>query len=108
MADSKTVWVVYAPVKCGCREVPIFVCEVEASARRLASEHSVRFGGLFVRTADLIRVGGKWYVAMEAVALQHPNGDDIKAQAELGAKHRAISKAKAAGLNEEDLAALFL
>jgi hypothetical protein len=106
MADKKTVWVVYTKVKCG--EVPILVCEMEATARRLATEHFARFGGLFVKPADLVMVDGKGYVAIEAVALQYPNGDDIQAQVRLDAKHLAIAKAKAAGLTDEDLAALGL
>jgi hypothetical protein len=106
MADKKTVWVAYA--KINCKEVPIFVCEMEVTARRLASEHSSRFGGLFVRPADLIMVDGKWYVAIEAVALQCPNGGDIQAQAKLDAKHLAIANVKAAGLTDKDLGALGL
>ena len=129
ITNRKTVWVAYTNTDCTegrGYDIPIAVCELEVTARRLArGRHdwnpTTPAGGNARRLArgrhvqgsdgpvwpvDLLEINGKWYAPSEAFYVKEPTRDDDKEQARLDAKREALEKARAAGLTDADLAAL--
>lgn len=108
MAETKTVWVAYTNTDCTegrGHDVPIAVCAVEATAKRLAKGRYV-CGGSCWRQQELVKFDGKWYAPSSAIEVIHPTREDLAAQAAQDARDQAVAKARAAGLTDQDLEAL--
>lgn len=83
--------------------VPLAVCDLEATARRLAHKASTQGSDGTVECVELQQVDGHWY---GPVVLTPPTREDKKRQAQLDAAHAAEEKARSAGLTPEDIAAI--
>lgn len=109
ITNRKTAWVAYANTDCTegrGYDIPIAVCELEVTARRLVRGRHVQGSDGPVWPVDLLEINGKWYAPSEAFYVKGPTRDDDKEQARLDAKREAMEKARAAGLTDADLAAL--
>ena len=109
MVEKRTVWVAYTNTDCNegrGHDVPIAVCATEVTANRLAQRRYVQGSDGPVRTAELLKIDGKWYAPGTAINVVEPTREDVAAQAAIDAKRAALEKAKAAGLTDADLAAL--
>lgn len=109
MTEKRTVWVAYTNTDCTegrGHDVPIAVCATESTAARLAHRRYVQGSNGPVRTAELVKIDGKWYAPSAAINIVEPSSEDLIAQAAIDAKRAALAKAKAAGLTDADLAAL--
>lgn len=111
MVEKRTVWVAYTNTdwtEGRGHDVPIAVCDAEATALRLARHQYVQGSDGPVRKMELVKIDGKWYAPSAAIAVVEPTREDIAAQAAIDAKREAVAKARAAGLTDTDLAALGL
>jgi hypothetical protein len=109
MKESKTVWVAYTNTDCTegrGMDVPIAVCAAEATAIRLARKRYVQGCDGPVRKMDLVKIDGKWFAPYDAIVVIEPTREDVADQDMIDAKRNAMAKAKAAGLTDEELAAL--
>lgn len=105
-ADKKTVYVAYTNTDCTegrGSDVPIAVCAIEATALRLARKQYVMGSDGPVRQMELVKINGKWYAPGAAINIIAPTDADTAAQALLDAKRQAFTKAKAAGLSDDDI-----
>lgn len=108
-ATTKTVYVAYTNTDCTegrGYDVPIAVCEMEATAKRIAKKQYVQGSDGPVRSVDLVKIGDKWYAPSAAINIIKPSKDDVAVQARVDAKRDALEKAKALGLSEDDIKAL--
>lgn len=106
---SKFVYVAYTNSDCNegrGYDIPIAVCESEATAIRLAKGRYVQGSNGPVHMVEVIEVDGKFFYPNSAVSVVKPNSEDIKAQVKMDAKTAAIEKALAAGLTEDEISAL--
>jgi len=109
MSNKRTVWVAFTNTDCTegrGYDVPIAVCSIEATANRLAKGRYVQGSDGPVRTMELIEIEGKWYAPSAAISIVEPSTKDSSTQALIDKRREAIEKAKAAGMTDEDLAAL--
>lgn len=83
--------------------IPLHVCEIEATARRLALRAGVMGGDADVGPFDAIWHRGQWCAPRN---VEKPTAQDLDMQNQLDARARALAKAKAAGLTAEDLRAM--
>lgn len=84
-------------------QIPIRVCWSRATARRIAKGQGVMGSDATVEEHKAYRIGRHWHAPCQIIA---PSKDD-EAQDKVDAeKNKAIEKAKAAGLSDEDIAAL--
>ncbi len=105
----KFVYVAYSNTDCNegrGYDVPIAVCESEATAIRLAKGRYIQGSNGPVRKVELIEVGGKFFYPNSAVSVIKPSSQDTEAQVKMEAKTAAIEKALAAGLTEDEISAL--
>jgi hypothetical protein len=86
------------------RDVPIAVCELEVTAKRLAALRYVQGTDGPVRPVTMLRYQGKWYIPAGVVAVVPPTEDDIAYEAHMAARQQVLERARAAGLTEDDLA----
>lgn len=86
-------------------EVPLAVCETEATAERVAGGQYVQGSDCPVRKVELQLVNGEWYGPVRIVP---PTDVDKRRQKLLDAFAAARAKAVRAGLTEEDIKALGL
>ena len=85
---------------------PLAVCEIEATAVRLAKGKYVQGSDCPVRGVDLIMVDGKWFAPIEVVNIQSASEQDLAVQVLADRRRMAIEKARAAGLSEDDIKAM--
>jgi hypothetical protein len=107
--ETKTIWVAYTNTDCTegrGQDVPIAMCETEATALRVARKRYVQGSDGPVRTMEIVKIDGKWYVPSAAITIVGPTREDIAAQEVIDAKRQAVAKAKAAGMTDADLLAL--
>lgn len=83
--------------------VPLAICEKEATARRLGKNGSVMGCDCEVTKVEIFKHDGRWY---GPIILECPTTEDDISQAKLDARHAAKAKAKAAGLTDDEIAAL--
>ena len=105
----KFVYVAYSNTDCTegrGYDVPIAVCEIEATAIRLAKGRYIQGSNGPVRKVELVEVDGKFFFPNSAVSVVKPNSQDIEAQVKIDAKTAAIEKALAAGLTEDEISVL--
>lgn len=87
-------------------QIPLAVCEAEATAIRLAKKAYVMGTDAPVEAVRLLLHDGKWYAPISIVRIHPPTQDDTRAQKALNEHREALEKAKAAGLTDEDIEAL--
>lgn len=102
--QARKVWVVLTDLTEGKGFHRIkHVCEIEATARRLAKGVDVQGCDAPVEERMSIKVNGKWYYPGE---LERPTQTDSAVQLRMETAREVEAKALAAGLSEEDLAIL--
>ena len=84
-------------------QVPLYICDKEGTARRLAKKADVQGTDAPVRAVKLLKVDGCWY---GPVRTRPETKEDAHAQKLLDAKREVMERARAAGLSDEDIAAL--
>ena len=105
----RVFWVAYTNTDCTegrGRDVAIATCEIEATAVRLARGRYVQGSDGPVRPIELLFERGQWWVPCSLLNVIAPTSDDLATQKALDNKKAAITKAKAAGLTDDDLKAL--
>ena len=83
--------------------MPIAVCQIEATARRVAKGAGVQGTNADVRPFDAILHANHWCAP---VSFSAPIPQDLEAQRRLDAQAAAVAKAMAAGLSDDDIRAL--
>jgi hypothetical protein len=109
MSNTKQFYIAYTNTDCTegrGHDVPIAVCELEATAKRIAKKQYVQGSDGPVRGVNSVNIDGKWYIPTEAINIIKPSKADIAEQARVEAKQCALEKAKALGLSEEEINAL--
>jgi hypothetical protein len=109
MSETKTVYVAYTNTDCTEGrgfDVPIAVCEIEATAKRIACGRYVQGTDGPVRELKLVKIDGKWYVPSSAVNVIPPAKEDVETQRRLDAQRAVYEKARTAGLTDEEIQAL--
>jgi hypothetical protein len=109
IVDEKTVYVAYSNTDCTegrGSDIPVAVCELEETAKRLAHKRYIQGSDGPVRPAVLRRIGAEWYAPEACYRVISPTKEDRAVQKMIDAKRAALDKAKAAGLSDEDIAAL--
>ncbi len=89
-------------------ELPRHVCRLEATARRLASRAGVQGSDARVtrEKVGLLPMNGYGNTYYGPVALTEPTPEDTAEETRIERRQAALEKARAAGLTNEDLAAL--
>ncbi len=109
MSEKRTVWVAYTNTDCTegrGYDVPVAVCAMEITARRLAHRQYVQGSDGPVRSMELVKIDGGWYAPSSAINVIKPTREDEAAQKVLDAKRAVLEKAKAAGLTDAELSIL--
>jgi hypothetical protein len=88
------------------REYPFAVCNVEATARRMASRCYVMGSDGPIRQVEAVMLRNQWHLPISAVNVHMATLEDVTNQAEIDAKRNAIVKAKDAGLTDADIKAI--
>lgn len=104
--DSRKVWVAWTNTDLTegrGAEYPKAVCEEKATAIRLGKGGSVQGSSCKTTEEIAVRINGKWLVPGRIL---RPTREDKMLQEKIDAKTKAIEKAQAAGLTEEDIKAL--
>lgn len=84
-------------------EIPLAICEIEATARRLAKGASTQGSYGRVEMIPVHKNGRLWY---GPVVLKAPSREDKQFQKQLDMAYEAHAKALEAGLTREEIAAL--
>lgn len=111
MIEKPTLWAAYTNTDRNegrGHDVPIAICSTKATALRLARNQYVQGSDGPVRAVEMVKIDGRWYAPRTAITVVEPTREDIAAQDAIDAKQKAIEKAKAAGLTDDDLLALGL
>lgn len=82
---------------------PLAVCESEATAIRLGKKNGVMGSDCEITKVNIFRFNNMWYGPVHLIT---QSIDDKLKQNKIDAKNKAIAKAKAAGLTEDDIKAL--
>lgn len=110
--ETKTLWVAYTNSDCTegrGPDIPAFICETETTARRCAHKIYVQGSDGPVRPMQVVKIKDQWYVPHTMINIVKPTVEDIAVEkAEKVVKDRlaAVTKARAAGLTDEDISAL--
>lgn len=108
-AETRPIYVAYTNTDCTegrGYDVPVAVCEIEATATRLARKAYVQGSDGPVRQLELVKINGCWYAPLAAVNIIKPAKEDMAAQSKMDARRVALDKARASGLTIEDIQAL--
>lgn len=101
---SKTVWVAYTNTDCTeCRgyQVPLAVCESEATAHRLGKGNYVMGSNCPVEPVTAVRLAkGPWLVPGR---IEVATEDDQRADVAIQKKRGIVERAKALGLTDEEI-----
>lgn len=84
-------------------QVPLALCEVEQTAKRLAKGKYIMGSDAPLSKIKMVEVGGVWHVPASAVTIHKPTKEDVALQGKLDDFRDALQKAKDAGLSEEDI-----
>lgn len=82
------------------RQIPISVCEHEATARRLCKRQGVQGSDATVQECEAIWHQGGWAAPVQIVP---PSKEDIAAQERIDAGKALIAKARAMGLSDDEI-----
>ena len=107
--EKRVAWVAYTNhdlTEGRGHDIPIAVCEIQATATRLARKRYVQGSDGPVRAIEIIKIGREWYAPESAYILVPPTKEDDAYQTALDARNDAMSKARALGLTDSDLSAL--
>ena len=106
MPEVKPIWVAYTNSDCTegrGYDVPLAVCEIEATARRLGKGKWVQGLDAPIRHLEMRKIDGEWYVPSCAVRIHAPTKDDAKAEDAAKRRKAAIDRAKACGLTDDEI-----
>lgn len=109
MSDIQKVWVAYSNTDCTegrGMDVPIAVCKMEVTAKRLARGRYVQGSDGPVRPMNLIQVDGNWYAPTALVNVIEPTKEDLAVHEAAERRRVVLEKAKSLGLTDEDIATL--
>lgn len=101
---SKVVWVVYTNTDLTegrGYNFPLFVCESEATAMRLAKRRYVQGSDAPIKECVAVMVNGSW---LAPVRIETSTVEDDRKQVAINARRDALKKAREAGLTDDDLA----
>lgn len=105
--ETKDVWVAWTNTDLTegrGYQIPLAVCDSEATAIRLGQKGYVMGSSCPVTKETAVRVNGSGWLVPGVI---HPETkDDAKQNAALAARRSAIEKAKAAGLTDEEINAI--
>lgn len=105
--ETKHLWVAYTNsdlTEGRGFDIPIAVCEIEATAIRIAKKSYVQGCDGPVRAIEIRMIDGQWWAPMRSTVRTTPSTkEDIQLQAKMDARKLAMEKAKAAGLSDEDI-----
>lgn len=108
-AETKTAYVAFTNTDCtegrGV-DMPIALCELEATAKRIARGRYVQGSDGPVRRVELRKIGEQWYAPLSAVPYLAPSLEDLSNQKALDERNAVLEKARKAGLTEDDINAL--
>lgn len=85
ITEKRTVYVAYPNIEEHGPVVPIIVCAVEATARRLARKQDVHGSDGTMRAVKLVKIGGEWYAPWQCFTVVEPTHEDVIAQAVIDA-----------------------
>ena len=104
MEEKKFIWAVYS-AKTELLEIPrvVAICEIEATARRLAYRSGMQGGNHLVEQVVLYRAGDACYAPIKLLTIIGPTNEDICNQSLLDEKQRIIKKARIAGFTDAEL-----
>lgn len=106
MPEVKSIWVAYTNSDCTegrGHDVPLAVCEIEVTARRLGKGKWVQGLDAPIRCLEMRKIDGVWYLPADAVRIHAPTKDDTKAEVAAKRKKAAIDRAKACGLTDDEI-----
>ncbi len=106
--ETKTAWAVAVNtdlIEGRGRNYFKHICDIEATAIRLARKADVQGANGSVHQIELIKIGFIWY---GPIVIEQANNSDIQLQRRVDLKNDAIEKARAAGLTDDDLKNLSL
>lgn len=109
MSETRTVYVAHTNTDCTegrGRDVPIAVCRMESTARRIARGRYVQGSDGPVHPVNMVEINGRWFLPANCVDIIEPSAGDVAAQEKLDERGAAVAKAKAAGLTDDDIRAL--
>ena len=104
--DIKAVWIAWTNTDLTEGRgfsFPLYVTDSWETAVRLGNKGGVMGGGCPITKATAYRKGGTWFVPGRVVA---ESGEDAIKRKAREAREAALERAKAAGLSDDDLAAL--
>lgn len=107
--NEPTVWVVITNsdlTEGRGSDVPIAVCDIEATALRLAKKKGVMGSDAAVRQVKVAVIDGIMRIPLWCVGVHYPTSCDIAEQERIDASRAAYEKALAAGLTEDEINAL--
>ncbi len=106
MKDQRRVWISWINsdlTEGKGHNVPDVVCELEATALRLAHKANTQGSPGSVEPFDAVLVDGKWCAPVEILGASR---EDVREQEKITKAREAAKRARAAGLSDEDIAAL--
>lgn len=85
-------------------DIPIAVCKLESTAKRLANKRYVQGSNGPVRKIDLKWIDGHWYgKSNDCFLITYPTREDEKAQELQDKRTTIIQRIKATGVSDDDL-----
>lgn len=107
--NDSTVWVVISNsdlTEGRGSDVPIAVCDIEATGLRLAKKKGVMGSDAEVRRVKVAVIDGIMHIPLWCVGVHYPTSYDIVEQERIDSSRAAYEKALAAGLTEDEINAL--
>ncbi|MFG5862758.1 hypothetical protein [Metapseudomonas sp. CR1201] len=111
--DTRTVWMVLVNTDLTegkGRNIPIYICASETTARRMGRKRNVQGSDADVIKAEAIFHNGRWCAPVQ---IHEPTTEDRNEDYKLEQarqadqrRHEALQRAREAGLSEEDIAIL--
>jgi uncharacterized protein (DUF2126 family) len=104
--EHKKVWVAWTNTDCTegrGKEVVEYVCETEATARRLGKQRYIQGTNCPISESIAVKVNNKWLIDG---SIQVATTADVLMQNKLDKHKMVLEKARAAGLTDEDIASL--
>jgi len=111
MTITKPVWVAYTNTDCTegrGHDVPIAVCEIEATAQRLSKRKYVQGTDGPIRDILMVKMDGVWYVPLLAINIVEPTIEDTHTQHLINSRRAAIAKAAEVGMTDAEIKAIMM
>lgn len=103
---AKTVYVVFANsdlTEGRGMQMPVAVCLLEATARRLAKKRDVMGADATVVTMSAFKINEVWFIPGDPYS---PTPEDERMEPRIVAFRNALARAQAAGLSQDEIKAL--